>query len=165
MTTYILGIDPGNKGAVALLSLDGSELDWFKVPTRVEVEGTQKKRIDGKDLYEHLANFDILTCYIEKQAYKNPKLIANYGICMGVLDALDIPFMSMPPASWMKSLKSQIGFDDIKNGPDKEFTFKAFEYVYPNVELPKKGKGLDDDIADAALLAYLCYLNIERYKD
>ena len=164
-TQYILGIDPGNKGACALLSLDGTEIDWFKIPTKLEVAGTSKRVIDAKALKEYLDNFDILTCYIEKQAYKNAKLNANYGICMAVLMILDIPFLAISPASWMLSLRKKAGLDNIKQGKDKNFTFYAFKELYPSVELPDKGSTKDDDIADACLLAKLCYLNIEIERD
>ena len=163
---YILGIDPGLKGACALLSLDGTEIDWFKIPTRIEVPGTQKRLVDAKALLEYLDNFDILTCYIEKQEYQNAKLIANYGICVAVLDILQIPFLAINPASWIRSLKAKAEVPDIKQGKNKEFTFKAFDILYPGVELPIKEKDLrDDDIADACLLAKLCYLNIEIERD
>jgi len=158
---YIIGIDPGNRGSVAFLSLDGTEIDWIKIPTRIEIPGTQKRIIDAKALKEYLENFDILTCYIEKQEYQNAKLIANYGICIAVLDILQIPFLAIGPASWIKSLKAKAGLPDIKQGKNKEFTFAAFDELYPGIELPKKDKGRDDDIADACLLAKLCYLNIQ----
>lgn len=158
----ILGIDPGNKGACSLLDLDGNLVHYFKMPTRIEVPGTQKKRIDGLALYNLLSNYDILTCYIEKQAYQNAKLIANYGICMAVLDVLEIPFVAIAAASWMLSLKKQLDIENIKN-KDKEFTFHAFDMIFPEIELPIKEKGLrDDDIADASLMAYLCFLNIKK---
>lgn len=171
---YILGIDPGNHGAVALLSLDGTELDWFKLPTRLDCPEKRTKsgsksvaaHVCGKKLLEYLENFDICGCNIEKPMFSkfNYKLITNYGICLAVLDILDIVYTSYAPAAWMASLKHNIGFKDVKNS-DKEFTFKAFEYAFPEVELPKKDKGLDDDIADASLLAYLCYLNIEKERE
>lgn len=162
---YILGLDPGNKGACALLSLDGKELDWFKLPTRVALAGTGQLRVDAFKLYPHLENFDIVACYIEMQKGKNAVLNANYGICLAVLDLLEIPLVAMHPASWMKSLKTQTGLDDIKQGTEKAFTFYAFENIFPDITLPDKGRKKDDDIADAALLAYLCYLNIERERD
>ena len=162
---YILGIDPGNRGACALLSLDGTEIDWFKMPTRTSVPGTSKKRIDGFKLYNHLSNFNIVTCYIEKQAYKNAVLNANYGICMGVLDVLGIDFVAIQSSSWIKSLKVNAELDDIKQGSDKAFTFYAFDKIFPSIELPMKGKERDDDIADACLIAWLCYLHIEKERD
>jgi hypothetical protein len=163
--TYILGIDPGNKGACALLSLDGSEIDWFKIPTKVEVEGTERRIIDAKLLKEHLENFDILTCYIEKQAYKNAKLNANYGICLAVLMILGIDYLPIQSASWMCSLKATEGLEDVRQGTSKDFTFYAFEKIFPDVVLPRKGKLLDDDIADACLLAWLCYRKIDLASD
>ena len=60
------------------------------------------------------------------------------------------------------SIEAKAEVPDIKQGKNKEFTFKAFDILYPGVELPIKEKDLrDDDIADACLLAKLCYLNIE----
>tara|TARA_R110000822_G_scaffold67842_1_gene165082 strand:- start:387 stop:920 length:534 start_codon:yes stop_codon:yes gene_type:complete len=173
-TRYILGLDVGNKGAVALLSLDGGALDWFKLPTRLDCEGMLTKsgaiskasHVCAKSLLEHLENFDILTCYIEKPMFSrfNYKLITNYGICIAILEVLEIPYVSYAPSSWMASLKSYIGFKDQKN-VNKSFTFDAFKHCYPEIVLPAKEGGLDDDIADASLLAYLCYLNIEKERD
>lgn len=171
---YILGLDPGNKGAVAFLSVDGTALDWFKLPTRLDCPENLTKsgapstaaHVCGKSLMEYLTNFDIINCYIEKPMFSkfNYKLITNYGICVAILDVLDIPYVAYAPSSWMTSLKSHIGFKDTKN-TDKAFTFKAFEYAFPEVKLPNKEGSLDDDIADASLLAYLCYLNIERERE
>lgn len=162
---YILGIDPGNLGSCALLSLDGKTVKWFKIPTRTEIPGTQKRIIDGKALLEHLENFNIVSCYIEKQEGKNPKLIANYGICVCVLQILDIDFFAVPPASWTNSLKRRMGMPELKQNSNKVLTFTLFKTIFPDVQLPKKGLGLDDDVADSCLLAWLCYLNIESVKD
>lgn len=159
---YILGIDPGLEGACALLSTDGQEVDWFKMPTKTEIPGTNKRIIEALKLKEMLEEYNILTCYVEKQAYKNPKLNANYGICLAVLMILKIPYLAIAPSSWMVSLKSKTDLPDIKQGMDKAFTFLAFDELYPEVTLPLKGRTKrDDDIADACLLAKLCQINIE----
>lgn len=162
---YILGIDPGLEGACAFLSLDGLEVDWFKIPNKIEVPGTQKKIVDAKSLMELLENHDILTCYIEKQAYKNPKLNANYGICMAVLMILGIDYLAIQSSSWQSSLRKKAELPDLKQGSSKAFTFAAFKKLFPEIKLPNKGSGLDDDIADALLLAKLCYINMELAGD
>ena len=145
--------------------MDGTEVDWFKIPTKIEIPGTEKRIIDAKALKDYLDNFNILTCYVEKQARKNPKLNANYGICLAVLMILEIPTLAIVPTSWMGSLKKKAGLEPIKQGVNKAFTFYAFNTIFPEITLPKKEGGLDDDIADACLLAWLCYLNIQIEGD
>lgn len=164
MSKYILGIDPGLKGVMSLLSLDGLTLDWLHIPSKVEVEGTSRRIIDAKKMYAMLDDYEFFDCYIEQQAYKNPKLIANYGICLAVLQMLEIPYMALAPAQWMGSLKKKAGLKDIKN-KDKAFTLYAFKELYPNIELPMLGSLPDDNVADASLLAQLCYLNLQKELD
>jgi hypothetical protein len=155
-------MDPGNQGAGALLSLDGTEIDWFKIPTKYEFPGTSKKaRItDGKALYDKLNEYNIFLCAIERQAFKNAKLIQNYGICKGVLDVIQVPTLIPTPSAWMYELKRYLDLGHLKN-KNKEFTFAAFKDVYPGIKLPRN----DDNIADAALLAYYGYLMLQKAEE
>lgn len=157
---YILGIDPGNKGACALLSLDGTELDWFKIPVKKEFPGTRKgdKVTDAKELYEEILQYNITLCAIERQAFKNAKLIQNYGIVRGIVDIIGIPLLIPTPTSWMYELKRYLDLQEVRNSNNKEFTFTAFEKVFSGVTLPNN----DDNIADASLLAYYAYIMMQK---
>lgn len=150
-------MDPGNEGCCSLLSLDATRLDWFKLPTKCEFPGTARKIVDALALKSLLEKYNIFTCAIERQAYKNMKLVQNYGICVGALDILEISMLKPTPISWMSELKKYLGLEHVKN-KNKEFTFKAFEKVFPGIDLPNK----DDNIADAALLAYYAYMMMQK---
>jgi hypothetical protein len=151
----ILGIDPGNKGAAALLNPDGSLYKYWKLKTIPDIHKGAGDMLNAWSLYQELKEYNIRKCYTER-IVKNAKTILNSGLVQAVLSILQIEYLALMPMAWMARMRRIFKLDNSGN-KNKEFTFAAFEAAFPEAELPIKGKGKDDDIADACLLAKLCY--------
>lgn len=100
---YIMGIDPGANGAVAVMNQDNTE-DSFVF---------EFKKMTLHDIAEEIANIrsDIRACVIEAVGVMPGQGIAsgfkfgvNYGQYLGILTALKIPYLTARPAKWQAAL-------------------------------------------------------------
>lgn len=150
--TYYIGIDPGAKGAIAVIS------HRMRVVT---LEDYPANEIELAKIYrrELTPDRDYLAC-IEK-AHAMPKQgvksMFSYGgnfnqWKMG-LAMLEIPFREITPQAWMKGL--------IPKGADKQRHVDEAQRLFPQVELYGKMGGKKDGRADALLIAYYCKNNFE----
>lgn len=112
MTHHItIGIDPGLSGALCLL-MDGTAPCFIDMPCR---EFKDRQRVDGLSLTEDLraersrfvgATFFAVTelpfCRQGESGMAGQRSGINYGIILGVLDALGIPRVEVTPQKWKK---------------------------------------------------------------
>jgi crossover junction endodeoxyribonuclease RuvC len=143
-TKVYIGIDPGQKGAIAALYEDGSAFMW-----------DMPKTVKGID--------EILSCYFKKQncicclekAQPMPKqgvvgvftYGAHYGGLKAVLEITGIPYQEVRPAKWKKE------FSLSKN---KKAAIQTALQLFPNkTEDDFKGirGGVKDGRAEALLMA------------
>ena len=138
-----IGIDPGKKGAMAVIYHDG----------HVEVIP-----FDEKQYIEHL-DFGLvgggdIKCCIE-QVHSLPRegvksvwaFGQNYGWIMGVLDTLGIPYQAVPPNKWKRE------YSLLK--ADKKQSIEVCHRLFPNVSLKRTERCKTDssDMAEALLMA------------
>lgn len=166
----VIGIDPGKKGAIAVLSLQGV-LEVRPMPL---VAGGKKSRdeYDIRSIVEHMKGYrtDCRLVTIERSQplsmIPNPKgrpgadpfrpgSIAqfNRGVQRGfewLLTALEIPFQLVPPRSWMKVMHAGTPGTDTK-----QRSIIAAQQLFPDVDLRRspRCRKADDGIAEALLLA------------
>lgn len=162
--SYVLGIDPGITGAVAVL-LDGQTVHGFlDVPIlQVEVGGKKRKQLDEGRLF-HLMSGLVETLKsqhggrvsaILEHVHAMPKngsignfnLGQSYGSWRMLLAALDVSFEVVPPQRWQKVV---IG----KRVTDQALVALASQW-YPSARTDLYGPmgGLRLGRADALLLA------------
>ena len=155
MTIYI-GIDPGNKGAVAIVGAKGDLIEVWDMPTlEVKVGKSTKTRISPELLAKELSNWggnyhDQIFCYMEAVASSPQMGVSSafafgegFGIVKGVLAALEIPVTLVPPAKW----KRDMGLNQSKDGSRA----KAISKWPAHAGEFKRVK--DDGRAEAALIA------------
>lgn len=154
--TYI-GIDPGNKGAIAILEPD-KPMVIYKMPAEHQREELLK-------LMETIAAYPFPKVAIEKQILKpvggkkpcpfckKPISYAymqagvattfrNYGILLGLMYAYRIPYEEIDGSTWKKLFKlTKLG---------KEGSIKLAKQFFPYLS---EEIGEDDNKAEAALLA------------
>jgi len=106
----ILGVDPGQTGALALLDTDGELVDVWDMPT---VDRQVSAALLGDlvaAIWNHVIHHD-LTAVVE-QVHAMPrqgvsttfKFGVSYGVVLGVVGALDIPVAHVTPAVWKKAM-------------------------------------------------------------
>lgn len=137
--TYI-GIDPGKKGAMAVIHEDGS----------VSVIPFDEKRYI---IHLGLISGNDVKCCIE-QVHSLPRegvksvwsFGQNYGWITGVLDTLGIPYQAVPPNKWKRE------YSLLK--ADKKQSIEVCHRLFPNVSLKRTERCKTDssDMAEALLL-------------
>ena len=119
--SYVMGIDPGNKGAVAILTDAGELVEVWDMPTlEVKVGKAAKTRISAQLLAHELRNWDnVLRCHMEAVSSSPQMGVSSafafgegFGVVKGVLAALQIPLVLVPPAKW----KRDMGLNQSKDG-------------------------------------------------
>lgn len=110
----LIGIDPGVKGALAVLSADGRELlAMHDLPTRKQGKGgaASSQMVDAVLLADlirpHLPAFAAIEVAIVKPPSKlvSARTIGlNYGVVLATLAMLGVGVQELPPHEWKKRL-------------------------------------------------------------
>lgn len=150
----IVGIDPGNSGALAFLDTDAATVRIVDMPT-FEFETTKKRvSIDPYSIVAEMQQYDdIAHVYIE-EVFSSPQMgvvsAFNFGegkgILKGIVAAMNVPFTQVKPARWKK---------DMKVPADKRASVQRASQLFPGAAPAFKGPrgGIFDGRAEAALLA------------
>ena len=142
--TYLLGIDPGRHGGIALLECDK--------PSAVYQVQTWAMPDTTRDLHDLIAGLPIIkVCALEKPFYPQMIGISNaakiaeaYGILKGALIWRDIPFHEVRPVDWKQSLNVSTDKNKARQ--------RASEFFPDNADQWKLAK--QDGKAESALLAW-----------
>lgn len=146
--TCILGIDPGNSGALAVLTEDGDYVDSMIIPI---VASGKSNRVNGAAVAAFLAQYNIVHAYIEKVG----AMPGNGGTSMftfghsagkveGIVEGRMIPVTHLTPQSWKKA-------GNLVNKP-KDCARSRCVQLYPHVRiLDTKIRG--GAVGDAILIA------------
>lgn len=152
MANYV-GIDPGKTGA---LSCVGDNPGALKMPLI-------GKDIDGRAIRDFLIEKSPDFIVIEKVASR-PGQGAQatftfgkvYGIVLGIVDAMELPYQLVTPQAWKKKVLA---------GTQKEKA-DAIDFCrrrYPEIDLvPGKCRAPQDGIADATCMAHYAKLQNEK---
>lgn len=153
----VLGIDPGKRGAIAVLDEKGAV-------THLELLKSTNTLIDLLDLFAN--DNDSLVVGLEKAASRPGQSIsamfnygAGWGELMGVLKYAKVPFTLIPPPAWCKNM--HVGTDSKLKA--KERSLQAAQRLFPNVDLTEgRGTKPHDGKFDALLIAE--YLRRQHVK-
>ena len=136
--SVVIGIDPGKKGAIAVLCDDIAYTSLYDKDEYLAVLSAYRR--------------EATICAIEK-VHAMPKQGSvsmfnfgqNYGWIKGVLSAYGIPFQEVAPQTW----KKEFGLNS-----DKTRSIEICHQLFPHVMLTPPGfKKPQDGIAEAMLLA------------
>ena len=119
--SFVIGIDPGAGGAVAILEKDGRLVQVFDMPSvEVVVGGKAKKRVSPEMLAAELRMYNVAgTIAVIEQVGAMPGQGVSsmfafgeaFGLAKGVLAGLTIPVQTVTPAKWKKALNLNAGKD------------------------------------------------------
>jgi len=154
MERVIVGIDPGKKGAIAILSEDGSLLDLFDMPL---TEKGKRGVVDARQLIDMLRD-RCGTVVIEKVGYVPGdggqgafSFGEAAGVARGVVEALGFDLVMPRPQDWRK-------WHGL-TGADDHVVIQTAREIYPEANVFSGGKkrdgtpGIKDGRTDALLIA------------
>lgn len=152
--TYFLGIDPGITGAICFLDSEGALIWTYRTP----VISGKKKEYDIHAMRDLIQKADEhsrghILCGIEKVGTLPSdgrvgafRFGVGYGLWLGLLSGLSIPFHEIPPQRWQAKLLA-----GLPRGPKiKQSCVKAAKARHPEIPIHAKA---DWGMADAALIA------------
>jgi crossover junction endodeoxyribonuclease RuvC len=148
-TECVLGIDPGQSGALAFLYSDGT-LEFCDMP--VAASG-----VDAVGLRDILQSYNIRFAVVEKQQAMPKQGVAStfktgrgYGILLGILTALFIPFEEATPATWRKGAGITVKAKDPKGST---YEWAAARWPGQDFKRTPRCKKWHDGRVDAAGIA------------
>ena len=143
-----IGVDCGISGAIALLNDNDSFIAVYDMPV---MAGTGKRQqVNGAELVKLLLPYKTSSVAYLERASAMPKqgvssmfsFGCSYGIIQGVLAALSVPMVIVPPRTW----KKRAGII----GKEKDYCRTLMQRLYPMAEL---GRKKDIGRADALAIA------------
>ena len=150
--SFVIGIDPGAAGAVAILEA-GKLVQVFDMPVvEVQVGGKAKRRVAPEMLASELRLYNVhgTVAVVEQVSARPGQGVSSmfafgqaYGLVLGVLAGLWIPTKTVTPSAWKKALKLNTGKDAARAKAAQLWPQMAGEF--------KRVK--DDGRAEAALIA------------
>lgn len=152
--SFIIGVDPGASGAIAILEDNGQLVQVFDMPSvELQVRGKAKRRVAPEMLASELRLYNVQgTVAVVEQVSAMPGQGVSsmfafgqaYGLVLGVLAGLWIPTSTVTPSAWKKALKLNTGKDAARAKAAQLWPAQASEF--------KRVK--DDGRAEAALIAH-----------
>lgn len=160
--TLIVGIDPGNSGALAFLDPEQSRM-WIVDMATFTYETTRRMiKVDAYGTSRALRAHPVSHIYLEEVTASPQMGVSSsfsfgegYGILKGVAAALDIPLSTVKPQTWKKQLRVQA---------DKRMAVQRASQLFPRIAHKFKGPkgGILDGRAEAALLAFYGAMELGR---
>jgi crossover junction endodeoxyribonuclease RuvC len=139
--TNCLGIDPGQKGGIALVNYAGAIIQHFKFVNRTEHEIGEFVRQSCADNWPIRAAVEKVHSMPKQGVSSSFKFGMGYGFVRGLLVAHQIPFVEVTPQAWQKALGC------LTKG-DKSVSRRAAHRRWPTF-----ASMIDDHIADSLLIA------------
>ena len=152
MHDYVIGVDPGLSGAIAIIDVRGGLVDAWDMPTvEIKVGKAMKRRVAPEVIAAELRTYaPHAIAYIEKVSAMPGQGVSSmfafgeaYGLVRGVLAGMGIPCTTVTPAVWTKAMRVAAGKDGSRQ--------RAMELWPDKATLFKRVK--DDGRADASLIA------------
>jgi len=163
VTGVICGIDPGINGGIAFLNIEGNSLWSDDLPTVVKIPGG-KKWLDATAIGAMIQNFNPDVCVLEQVSSRPGQGLSStfrfgmaYGICNGVLGALQVPIWLITPGKW----KGDVGLpppppyltDSEKASFRKSAALDLAKELFP-AAVDDFARKRDHNRAEASLLSY-----------
>jgi crossover junction endodeoxyribonuclease RuvC len=147
MVVRILGVDPGNGGALVTLE-EGLPVEWIRMPTFAVGKNT---RVNCAALARWIHEQEIVEAFVENVGAMPGQGVTSMftfghaaGSVLGVLGAFQIPVTMVTPVTWKKRAAL--------TGTDKDSARSLAIQIWPKWDaLDKKIEG--QALADAALIA------------
>ena len=158
----VVGIDPGNTGAIAFLGKDGSVKCVNDMPS-IKVSKTGACRPDHHaliEMFREIKELETIDCVYIEEPQKVPSMmgsnsqanyLAGYYKCLFILifHSLSIKHEWIQPKEWQKYWKIKKS----KRADTKMLSERAVSAMFPNIDVRGPRGGLKDGRCDALLIA------------
>jgi crossover junction endodeoxyribonuclease RuvC len=149
-----IGIDPGKKGAVAVIGKMTGSVECLAMPP------------DGHTLAEFLTQAAANMAFVEKAQAMPKQGVSSmfnygtgYGRILGILETLKVPYHLVTPRTWQKKV-----IPGAKKGKAKEAALIRARQLFPDrTFIPKGCRKPHDGMIDAALIAWYGWSEHARY--
>lgn len=142
----IAGVDPGLRGAVAVIDTRTGEVEVHDIPS-LQAGAGERREYHVPALVELVRSLDADYVFIERQHARpeNPstafKVGVGYGLWQGILAVLGIPYVVVSPQIWQRAFLQ----GDVREGKDWSVLYAS--RLYPALAVRRH------DQADALLIA------------
>lgn len=156
---YVIGIDPGKEGAIAIMDLDSSDIIKFKMPLI-------GNKIDTHSLSKELSRYkeNSFIGVEDVHAIHGASAGATFsfghscGILEGIICTLSIPYVAVTPKEWQKECWQGIPEQKKSNGrvDTKKMSLLAVSRLYPVLDLKESSRCRipHEGIVDAVLICH-----------
>jgi len=151
MKDYYIGIDPGKKGFMCVYDRSYSVYKHYPL-----FDGNRLNRDMVKALWTYAGERDVMA--VVEQVHSMPhqgvastfSFGTNYGMIIGALEALGIPYCTVTPGKWQKFICEAV---DKASNP-KQMHYNAACRLFPNIDFRRseRSKTWDDNKVDATLI-------------
>lgn len=151
MKDYYLGFDPGKKGYMCLYNVGYSGYKHYPL-----FDGNRLNR-EMLDTIEKLSKTYTMMAVVE-QVHSMPhqgvastfSFGTNYGMIIGMLETLGIPFTTVTPGKWQKFICEAVD----KADNTKQMHYNAARRLFPNIDFRRSERCriYDDNKVDATLI-------------
>jgi hypothetical protein len=151
MKDYYIGIDPGKKGYLCLYNANYSGYKHYPL-----FNGNRLNR-EMLDTIEKLAETYTMIAVVE-QVHSMPhqgvastfSFGTNYGMILGALEAIGIPYVTCAPGKWQKFICEAV--DKAPN--TKQMHYNAARRLFPNMDFRRSERCriYDDNKVDSTLI-------------
>ena len=138
MDKIYIGIDPGKSGGICFLMDD--DIKTFKCPTTTH--DMTEELILAKDIRKCTAIVEKVWSFPGQGVKSVFSFGYNYGLWIGILSALKIPYILVPPNKWIK----YYSVPKLERKDRKNYLKQLAQQMYPNHKITLYN-------ADAILLA------------
>lgn len=160
--SVIVGIDPGNAGALAFLDIENHRMRIVDMPTFKFETNKSRVKIDPFTIVREMNAQVIANLYLE-EVHASPQMgvVSAFsfgegkGIILGAAAAMGIPTTMVKPTQWKKQMRVPA---------DKRATVQRASQLFPAVAPLFKGPrgGVFDGRAEAALIALFAAMELGR---
>lgn len=140
--TVFIGLDPGKDGAIALVAGDGRLMSITDMPSHPEYI----REVLAQYQRDKFVTIEAQQAMPKQGVTSMFSLGENYGLLVGIVTGLQIPYQTVRPQAWMRAL-------GIPAGADKKKHIDVALGLFPTGDFKGPRGGPKDGRADAALIA------------
>lgn len=167
----IIGIDPGNAGAIITMDEKGGVIEKHVMPLKQTIVNKKKvKSLDLKKLKRIIvSNMDAEHCFIEKaSSFSNQGVLGmfrygvGYGSLLAMLEAFSINYFEINSRTWTSQFHKGLP----KSLDSKQKSLKIIKKLYPGINLKatERSKKAHEGLIDAILIGLYGVSNLDRLE-